>query len=365
MAKLSVFSIIEPQSGFNVHHGDNDRYKRYTASLICTVFSVIFFLCMSFINFFNGHDFWVVLLLACTFVCIVSFSMQVYSQMHNIPSMLLCCTHTVLAWVIFTMGTENTWALLFSLVYPHAFMLWLGFIEGSIMSAFFIFSMVILSLPPIQAVLPNKYPPETLFRYIFVLFGVFSFAFFSELLRNKVQQKLVLLTKQVEKMAFTDPLTGLGNRLAFEQHYKREYAHFTRFKSSFCLIMGDIDHFKRINDLRGHAVGDAVLQHTAEIMLGRLRRQDGVFRWGGEEFILTLTGLGPRDVARIAEELRYAIAETPCPYQNESISYTMSFGVYSCNVNESPEQALEKVDALLYEAKRSGRNRIITDGNQT
>ncbi len=342
---------------------ENDRYRRYITSFTCTIISIFFFVGMALLNIAQGHERLAAILLACVAVCFVCIFMQMRTGDQHLPSLLLCSTHIILTWFMFTIGSFNLWSLMWTFAYPHAFMLWLGLTEGTAMSVFFISSMVVLSSPPVQHMLPVAHETEAVVLYTVVLIGSFVFAFSSEFLRDKVQKKLTLLTLQMEKMALTDPLTGLGNRLAFEQHLKREYARFLRFSDSFSLIMGDIDYFKNINDEKGHTVGDAVLQHTAELMQGRLRPQDGIFRWGGEEFVIALSGLSPDETDGVAEKLRLAIAETPCPYQNDSIHYTMSFGAHYCSRGESPEQAMEKVDALLYAAKRTGRNRIVSDGS--
>lgn len=356
-----IKKIPYAQPGYQLSVSQNDRYRRYVTSFVCSFISIIFFMLMAVINISQQYYTVAIMLVICSVICAACLAMQISSHNYHLPSLLLCSTHIILSWFLFTLGSNSMWSIMWTFVYPYAFMLWLGLVEGAAMSVFFIVSMCLLSLPPVQKVLPNRYEWETIVRYLFVLTSSFSLAIFMEFIRSRVQKKLTLLTRQAKNMAFTDPLTGLGNRLAFEQHLTSEYARLTRTNGKFCIIMCDIDAFKVINDIKGHAAGDAVLQHTAEILQGRMRRQDGVYRWGGEEFVITLLGLELKDVARIAEELSHAISSTPCPYQNEKISYTMSFGVYCCNKNETPEQAMQSVDELLYAAKSAGRNRVMTD----
>lgn len=343
-------------------HG-GDRYRHYVASLLCSILSIVFFLLMAVFNFTLGDYVATTVLLACIFSCLICSLLQLASGKSPVPAWLLCSTHILLTWYLLGKGGANMGSVLWSLAYPQAFMLWLGLAQGAALSLFFLASAVALTLSPLSHILPGSFAPESSLRYCITLGGLCLFAFLSEYTRSRLQKKLLYLNRQMKNTALTDPLTRLGNRLAFEQHLKSEYARFLRHGGEFCLIMGDIDHFKNINDRKGHAVGDAVLQHTAEVLSANLRKQDAIFRWGGEEFVIVLTGLPQRELANVAENLRQTVAETPCPYQDEKIYYTMSFGAYNCNLLENAAQAMEKTDQLLYAAKRAGRNRVMTSDN--
>lgn len=349
------------QKDFLFDQSKNERYRRYVTSLACSILSIVFFLFMAVLNFSENNYSIATVLLGCIFFCVLSVLLQLATSQSLLSAWILVGTHISLSFYLILHGGLNIGSLIWTFVYPHTFMLWLGFRHGTRVGLFFLLGMAVLVFSPLRGLLAPVYSNEALIRYIITLSGLFTLAFFSEYMRDRMQKKLIFLNLQMKNTALTDPLTGLGNRLAFEQHLKTEYGRFLRQGDEFCLIMGDIDHFKNINDRKGHAVGDAVLQHTAELLSGLLRKQDAIFRWGGEEFVITLSGIPHSDLVMLAENLRSAIAEAPCPYQNDKIYYTMSFGAHSCNPLENSSLAMDKTDRLLYAAKRAGRNRVMSN----
>lgn len=161
----------------------------------------------------------------------------------------------------------------------------------------------------------------------------------------------------------TDPLTELLNRRAFDQHLAHALRQWERSGRPFVLLLGDIDHFKLINDRFGHPVGDDVLRQMATQIRSSLRKSDLAFRVGGEEFAVLLNETSLKSGAEVAEKLRQRIDQEPVVLQTgQSIFPTMSFGV----VGPGPQDALgllALVDKALYQAKRLGRNRVVvSDG---
>ncbi|WP_123785206.1 diguanylate cyclase [Pseudazoarcus pumilus] len=161
----------------------------------------------------------------------------------------------------------------------------------------------------------------------------------------------------LEKLAATDTLTGLPNRRSFLSRLSeaaRDARH--RAGAAGVVMMLDIDHFKRVNDTWGHAVGDEVLQHFAEVVRQSLRRGDAAGRLGGEEFAVLLPGTGAEDGRVLAERLRERIETQPAVTSVGEIAITVSIGVAA--LGKRAEQALELADGALYRAKSSGRNRV-------
>jgi diguanylate cyclase len=160
--------------------------------------------------------------------------------------------------------------------------------------------------------------------------------------------------------ALTDPLTGLANRRAFDLELE---AVATRANSSSPahLVMADIDHFKRVNDVHGHDIGDEVLGIVGEVLRGNVRRESLIARVGGDEFGILLPGAGPHCAARIAIRLGELIASRPLVVRRhrEVIErITLSTGVAGWRGGESGARWYARADAALYEAKRRGRNRV-------
>jgi len=165
--------------------------------------------------------------------------------------------------------------------------------------------------------------------------------------------------RRMESMALTDPLTGLLNRRSMEQRL-REAAHgFERTGRTFSLVMADVDRFKRINDVHGHAAGDRVLRAVAGLFGERLRGGDAVARWGGEEFLLLLPETELATACEVADRLR-AMAETRLSDSaGLGQSVTLTFGVAVFDRPMRVDACLKQADDALYAGKAEGRNRVV------
>lgn len=168
-------------------------------------------------------------------------------------------------------------------------------------------------------------------------------------------QELVEKNQQLEVLAVTDTLTGLFNRRKLDEVMGEEFALSRRYKTDFAIIMLDIDHFKQVNDVYGHAAGDRVLVDVAKILRSSTRDSDAVGRLGGEEFVV-LCRHGTRDGGIVAaEHLRAAIAGHG--YAGVG-PVTASFGVAAHRHGDTPASLFGRADAALYRAKKNGRNRV-------
>jgi len=164
--------------------------------------------------------------------------------------------------------------------------------------------------------------------------------------------------KLYQKVA-TDQLTGVMSfshvMEALESHINKA----TQTRKTLCVMMIDLDFFKRVNDTHGHLVGDNVLIHTAERIKSAVRDFDMVGRFGGEEFTVILTNADMALARVIAERIRQDVAETPFHAKGHLIEVTISLGVAMLRPGETRENILERADVALYEAKQTGRNRVV------
>ncbi len=158
------------------------------------------------------------------------------------------------------------------------------------------------------------------------------------------------------EQARLDVLTGLPNRRDFDVTLEQEIARSQRYGAPLCVAMGDIDHFKIVNDNFGHQVGDAVLKRLANFMRRRLRRIDYVARWGGEEFTILLPETRPEGAEELLNRLRASIAGHLIPEIGRAV--TLSFGITDYRKPDGPADLLRRVDEALYRAKEAGRNRV-------
>ena len=162
------------------------------------------------------------------------------------------------------------------------------------------------------------------------------------------------LRKRVERSIESDVLTGLGNRNSIHRHFSR----LERKKTSKCLVILDVDHFKSVNDTYGHDTGDEVLRQVAQTIKNNIREQDILARWGGEEFVMILPGADLGTGERVAEHVRKSIESLVVTSDNKEIQVTASFGVHACESQSPLNELIKKADTALYIAKENGRNRV-------
>ena len=157
-----------------------------------------------------------------------------------------------------------------------------------------------------------------------------------------------------------DALTGLANRRALILAVQRDMAHAVRMHEPYAVLMVDIDHFKAVNDGHGHLAGDRALCHVAGLLGARLRAQDMVGRYGGEEFLALLPGTALHDAVVLAETLRSAVAQSQCMHEGSPIAVTVSIGVCGARPQHADgwEPMIRCADRALYAAKTAGRNRV-------
>ena len=159
----------------------------------------------------------------------------------------------------------------------------------------------------------------------------------------------------------TDKLTKLKNRMGFFNDFARKYSKVLEDPSrKLSLFISDIDKFKSVNDTYGHNTGDEVLKHVAGILQQNCRYSDGVYRWGGEEFIMIMVDTDMAACAAKADEIRKIIEANDCVTEEYTVHHTMSFGVTQFDKNLSIEENISIADEKLYKAKESGRNRVIS-----
>ena len=170
------------------------------------------------------------------------------------------------------------------------------------------------------------------------------------------QKELLEDNNELTRMALTDSLTALSNRTHMNQILHKEYSRFERHNQRFGIIMLDIDHFKAINDTRGHDAGDQVLKKLARLFEGAIRSSDFVARWGGEEFLICCTTIDEDDLLPIAETIRQLVARTDFALAKP---ITASLGCAAIVKGETIGELIKRADIALYEAKHNGRNQTV------
>ena len=200
---------------------------------------------------------------------------------------------------------------------------------------------------------------DIILRNIKIIFLVLTF---SALLLSAILTAILVNERKKQKfiydLAVHDALTGIYNRHGINEIINQKIEEFKRVKSKLSVIFFDIDFFKRVNDTYGHDIGDYVLKNIAKLVSSEIRSSDIFARWGGEEFILFLPNTSLEEALKVAEKLRKSIEEYAF---NDIDTITCSFGVTELQEDDTKESFLKRVDNLLYEAKESGRNCVVSD----
>jgi len=177
----------------------------------------------------------------------------------------------------------------------------------------------------------------------------------------ELEDNLVQAREAMRYKATHDALTGVWNRGTILETLDREAIRSHREGLSLGVLIGDLDHFKSVNDTYGHLVGDAVLREVSKRMLAQVRMYDAVGRYGGEEFLILLPNCDHADTYEKAERLRQAIVESPIHTDDGQLKITMSIGATATRdwPEDTGNQLLQMADAALYRAKEAGRNRTV------
>ena len=170
--------------------------------------------------------------------------------------------------------------------------------------------------------------------------------------------------QQMIDAALRDGLTRTYNKKFFQDRLETEFAYARRHKTMLSLVMFDVDYFKRVNDTYGHLAGDAVLVHLARITQSTIRTEDVLARYGGEEFAVICRGIALLNAGVLGERLRARVEQENFDYQGTRLPVTISVGVAALpEANAAtPSELVRDADSALYEAKRSGRNRVCLNG---
>ncbi len=282
------------------------------------------------------------------------------SQNINLASWVDAIVVSLLSvYLIITGGVDHTGPLW---VYPLLpFMI---FIQGHRLGTLTAFSLLaligIILFKPMEHLSIPDYSMEFRIRYFASLSSVLLFSWATEYLRHAAYVQLRAQGEKLETDSRTDFLTGLANRRYALEKLHYENTRYQRTHSPYCVLLIDIDNFKRINDSLGHGVGDCVLRQIAQSFLDQVREIDLVSRWGGEEFMILLPDTNIDQGHLTAEKLRQHIEARQFDCNHEPLKITISIGVEVSQPGQNPMYFIDLADEKLYRAKSSGKNRVVS-----
>lgn len=178
---------------------------------------------------------------------------------------------------------------------------------------------------------------------------------------KELEQQALGFQKQLAEqsiLSLRDSLTGLANRAAYDERLHLEYERWKRFDNPLCIILADIDFFKRINDNYGHSAGDKTLKVIAKALQKSIRQTDFIARYGGEEFVILMPNTRLDQLQEPLNLLRERIKNIPFKFKDQEVLITISFGASELRPGDTSKQAFDRADEALYQAKKGGRDKI-------
>jgi diguanylate cyclase (GGDEF)-like protein/PAS domain S-box-containing protein len=180
---------------------------------------------------------------------------------------------------------------------------------------------------------------------------------------SSVKMTALQRVRELEDVAFHDPLTGVANRTLTEITLHTRHDELRRYGWQYGVLFADIDHFKQVNDIHGHEVGDRALQMVGGTFKGLVRASDLVGRWGGEEFVVVVVNVDEAKLRATAERLRQLVRTSRLDFAGGNLSVTVSVGAVLARREETPEDVVRRADQLMYRSKHAGRDRVTTDAD--
>ena len=263
----------------------------------------------------------------------------------------------LMIYLVYTGGVSNTGPLwIYSL--PIIMMFLLGFKSGLFYTMLFIVLNVIILFIPIDGLLQASYSFAYKVRIILALLVMTFLASVYEYLREMSFDTMSQMSQKLEDVSNQDYLTKVYNRRGIHHQLEHACKLYNKDNQGFSLILCDIDHFKNINDMYGHNVGDTVLKRVAEEIKKILREEDALARWGGEEFLIYLPGLSIDEAYHVAEIIRKSIENIVFSHDELLVSITVSIGLSQKQQEKDIEYTISKADEHMYQAKKEGRNTV-------
>jgi len=220
---------------------------------------------------------------------------------------------------------------------------------------------LVLVLASLEVILSRQGPLAPIAAHHLLMLKWFNLLLFVALLFGLARYywgKIAAADKHLRRLAVVDALTGLYNRHHFEQVWDLELARLRRSGGQACVLMVDLDHFKVINDTRGHLAGDRVLVEVGRVLKQGVRDVDALARWGGEEFLLLMPDTSLEVALLVAERLRTSISDCELDDRAGQIRITASFGMTELRPEDTLSQAIARADQAMYRSKTNGRNCI-------
>jgi diguanylate cyclase (GGDEF)-like protein len=320
---------------------------------------VAFIGAFTLLSFFKGRTELALFLSGCIGLVFLTHLYVIKTNNISMAAIFYALVMLVLVVYLFATGGVNGSGPLWT--YPIIVLLipLLGYLKGFIFSIVLIFMVAIVLMASSEFSFLYVYEDAYKLRYLGSLAALSLFSCAIEYSRGKAFSYMLFLSNELEFVSRTDPLTSLMNRRGIEDIFAKEVNRYARKGTEFSILMVDVDDFKQINDQFGHAMGDAILQELAGIMLKNLRNMDTVARWGGEEFLILLPETESDQAQVAAEKLRQCIEQASPLCDGLNHKTTVSIGVAMYKLGLEILSLADIADKALYKAKKRGKNQVV------
>ncbi len=357
-----LFDAEKEESAFHSEAKRIYQNSLYRVSAYVFSINVIVLISISILLDFHEKNYSILVPLSSMCIPAVFALLWLQNEKRNpaVPLLILGCSATLLCgYVLIAEGSPDGSSMLWIAIFPSTIVLYMGLRYGT--AAFILFYAFLIGLffTPMGSVMSVQLTDSMELRLLIVCFGSFIFVWCLEFARFKTTLALHSVAYRIEQSALTDSLTGLGNRRDFDRSLAWTMGRAERNNTTFSLCIIDIDHFKKVNDTYGHAVGDQVLAHIAKEVETQIRNADCLFRWGGEEFAIVMPTTTLDKAVAGSERIRKHIEKTPFMLKNEQVYLTISIGIYSGTETKDAQHVLRVADQCLYKAKSTGRNKVV------
>lgn len=275
-------------------------------------------------------------------------------------ALVLYSLYALMFYLVYSGGASNTGPLWIFMVAPVSLFIH-GLKRGLIDLIAFTFIITLIMFLPLELIQNTNYTIEFKLRLIYSFATVIFLSALYEYSRERSYTATLELTKKYQELANFDSLTHLSNRRNATLILAQEHARAVRNNEPLTIMMCDVDHFKQVNDEFGHHGGDAALIALSELFTQRVREQDNVSRWGGEEFLFILPQTNNENAHVIAEKIRQDVENLLIKSFEHNIQVTVSIGIAEFKKDHDIDETISHADKQLYIAKNSGRNKISSD----
>ena len=355
-----IAHILSHLTGSIESSANAEKVRRiYVVNLFSIVGMVITF-AMATSSIFQGNWALVVVLYIASLVYLIGLLAQRYTKNTKIAArIILYSLEVLLLYLVSSGGVAGTGPLWIYILAPVSYFIH-GLKRGTYDNLIFIILISVILFYPKESLLNIHYTDEFKIRLIISYITVAFLAGYYELTRMQAFKHTLKLSKEFEKLAKQDSLTGLSNRRDALEKIDYELNRSTRTGEPLGILLCDIDHFKKVNDTYGHEAGDKVLKELASFFARQSRSMDIISRWGGEEFLIVLPQTDIHQAKQYANKLQTKLVGLTVYFEKHLINCTISIGVSQFDKHTAIKEVLRRTDDALYRAKNNGRNQIVT-----